>query len=61
MSWREVEVLEAARSVTAQGPLSRGDRLLGFAQVLLHEAVADPSLIQPCAQAGRTSARRPGI
>ena len=57
MSWREVEVLEAARSVTAarQGPLSRADWLLGFAQVLLREAVADsalPSLVrQRAAQA----------
>ena len=52
MSWREVEVLEAARSVTAarQGPLSRANWLLGFAHVLLREAVADSALPSPVRQ-----------
>ncbi len=46
MSWREAEVLEAARAVAAArgGAQSRADWLLGLAQIVLREGLQDLSL-----------------
>ncbi len=46
VSWREMQVLEAARAVTAARAtaLSRADWLIGMAETTLHEAAGDTDL-----------------
>ena len=46
VSWREARVLEVARAVASahQGPLSRADWLLAFAEPVLQAGATDPAL-----------------
>jgi hypothetical protein len=62
MSWREKEVLEAARAVSATttGPIGRTDWLLRLAETILRQAVRDDGQL-PRMVAQRASAALAGL